>query len=177
MAKYFQQLFYVFGRKGIQYDWTADFNDRGQFHGIMIDHWKQIRKEDPLFGTNPNRKRVTIDYLDMIISAIKSGELDPENNPTDLLRVVIFILGYYCALRGKNEHSNLRRDDYVEGTGSEAIRKLEQEKKRLLLEQEVAQLKQQNQMRQQQTYHRSPSPPPCRRSFDDHYLYQVNCYF
>ena len=115
ICKYFQQLFYVWQRKGIQADFTADFNDRGQFHGIMIDLWKKIRTEDPTFGTNPNRKRVTTDYLNMVIAAIESGELDPENNPHDLLKVVIFILGYYCALRGKSEHCNLHREDFVVG--------------------------------------------------------------
>ena len=41
-VKMIQQLFLVFRRKNIQFDWKKDFNDKGEFHGQMKEKWRKI---------------------------------------------------------------------------------------------------------------------------------------
>ena len=52
---YIKLLFYVFKDKGIKYDWKKDFDKKGEFQGVMITYWENIRKTDPLFGTSRNQ--------------------------------------------------------------------------------------------------------------------------
>jgi len=52
---YTKLLFYVFNPKGIKYNWKKDFWKKGEFHGVMVQLWDDIRKIDPLFGTGRNQ--------------------------------------------------------------------------------------------------------------------------
>ena len=47
----------------------------------MIQLWDYIRKTDPLFGTGQNQAHFDEDADEKVRAAIKSGELDPWNNP------------------------------------------------------------------------------------------------
>ena len=41
MKQYVYKLKYVFRNKGVKYDLEEDFNDTGEFHGILSDKWSR----------------------------------------------------------------------------------------------------------------------------------------
>jgi len=112
--KEIQKLFYVFLGKGIQYNYKKDFNSRGGFHGVIIQKWTNIRKTDALFGTNAKKTQPDMQYLDKIVESIRSGVIDL-NSPEDLRSMALFILGYYCGMRGSQEHTDLAMAMVVSG--------------------------------------------------------------
>ena len=75
--KTIQKLFYVFDKKGIQYHYKKDFNEPGGFHGLVLDRWNAIRKDDPKFGTHRNKSVMVNNYLELIVEAIRAGKLQP----------------------------------------------------------------------------------------------------
>ena len=106
-CKMMQQLACLFNRKGIQCVFNEDFNKKGDFHGVMKKTWADIRKKDPSFGTGSKRARVEKTLVRKFIQAIRDGTLKPYDDPEHCLICVIFVLGYYCGLRGSSEHINL----------------------------------------------------------------------
>ena len=118
-SKYMQQLFYVFSRKGVRYDFKKDFDHAGGFQGIIQDKWKEIRKTDSTFGVNPNRKRVDSSYLKLLRKAIEDGVIKPYEDPLDCLGLMIFTNGFFCGLRGREEHADLPMDAVRQGTYTE----------------------------------------------------------
>jgi len=114
-AKYMDQLSYVFKEKGIEYTYSNDFNKKGQFHGILKKKWADIRKTNPKFGTAPNKARVEQALVRKFVSAIRDGTITPYTNPEHLCLCVIFILGFYCGLRGSKEHIDLSTEDIYIG--------------------------------------------------------------
>ena len=118
-SKYMQQLFYVFHRKGIRYDFKSDFDHAGGFQGIIQDKWKEIRKTDTTFGVNPNRKRVDSCYLKLLRKALEDKVVNPYEDPLDCLGLMIFTNGFFCGLRGREEHADLPMDAVRQGTYTE----------------------------------------------------------
>ena len=110
-AKYMDNLSYVFKEKGVQYSYSVDFNKKGQFHGILKKKWAEARKENPKFGTAPNKARVEQALFRKFVNAIRNKDITPYTNPEHLCICVIFILGFYCGLRGSEEHIDLSIDD------------------------------------------------------------------
>ena len=103
---YIKQLFYVFRDKNITYDWEADFNSRGEFHGLMITMWEKTRKEDATFGGRPKEAQHFDDADNKVRDAIKRGTINLED-PHHLQLVILFIFGRYCGLRGSKEHVSM----------------------------------------------------------------------
>jgi hypothetical protein len=104
--KMMQLLSYIWKKKGILYNYKIDFNNKGEFHGVCINLWNEERKLDGSFGTNKNKARVDMSYVRKIVEALQNGTLDTDN-PHHLQLLVSFILGYYCSLRGLQEHTEL----------------------------------------------------------------------
>ena len=77
---YAKILFYSFKAKGVLFRWESDFWKKGEFHGVMIQLWDDIRKVDPLFGTGRNQAHFDEDADEKVRQAIVSGKLDPWNN-------------------------------------------------------------------------------------------------
>jgi len=77
---YTKILFYSFKAKGVLFRWESDFWKKGEFHGVMIQLWDDIRKVDPLFGTGRNQAHFDEDADEKVRQAIVSGKLDPWNN-------------------------------------------------------------------------------------------------
>jgi len=48
-----KELFYLFHKKGIQYKFDLDFDDIGEFHGVLIDTWNDIRKKVTMVRFHP----------------------------------------------------------------------------------------------------------------------------
>ena len=90
--KMMQQLSYVFQSKGIRYEYNKDFNDTGEFHGVIKKKWQEIRKERPTFGTGEQKARVEHTLFRKFIQAIRDKETRPYEDPEHLLICVIFIL-------------------------------------------------------------------------------------
>jgi len=105
---YTKLLFYVFKLKGIRYNWKKDFWKQGEFHGVMVQLWDDIRKIDPLFGTGCNQAHFDEEADEKIREAIRTGKLDPWNNPEHCQCVCVFIVGRYFGLRGMGEITHLR---------------------------------------------------------------------
>jgi len=112
--KEIQKLFYIFKEKGIQYNYKKDFNSRGGFHGVVIQKWTNIRKNDALFGTNSKKTQPDMKYLDKIVEALRNGTINLDD-ADDLRSMALFILGYYCGLRGSQEHTELAMAMVVSG--------------------------------------------------------------
>lgn len=105
--KMMQCLSYLFNPKGIVYSFNEDFNSTGDFHGVMKVVWREERKKDPSYGTGSNGARVDKSLVRKFIQAIRDGTIRPYEDPEHCLICVIFILGYYCGLRGSSEHIDL----------------------------------------------------------------------
>jgi len=106
-CKMMQCLTYLFNRKGIQCVFDKDFNSTGKFHGVMKRKWREVRKKDPSFGTGSRKARVEKTLVRKFIQAIRDRSIRPYEDPEHCLICVIFILGYYCGLRGSSEHIDL----------------------------------------------------------------------
>ena len=50
-----KELFIVFKKKGIKYNYKYDFNANGKFHGVVMKMWDEAKQKDPNFGTNQHR--------------------------------------------------------------------------------------------------------------------------
>ena len=100
---YVKLLFYVFKEKGMQHDWKKDINRKGEFHGVMITLWENIRKSDPLFGTSRHAAKFDEEADEKIRIAIKEGKLRPWEDPEHLQHVICFCLGRCFAMRGIGE--------------------------------------------------------------------------
>jgi len=110
-AKCMDQLSCVFKEKGIEHTYSNHFNKKGQFHGILKKKWSDICKMNPNFGAAPNKARAEQVLYRKFISAIRNGDITPHTNRKHLCLCVIFILGFYCGLRGSKEHIDLSIDD------------------------------------------------------------------
>ena len=47
-----KQLFILFKKRGIQYNYKTDFNNDGEFHGVTLAMWEKAKEGDDKFGTN-----------------------------------------------------------------------------------------------------------------------------
>jgi len=105
---YIKLLFYVFKDKGIQCDWKKGFDKKGEFQGVMITYWEEVRKTDPLFGTSRNQAHFDEEANEKIRTAVKNGVLNPYKDPKDCQRVAVFMLGRHYGMRGLDEITYLR---------------------------------------------------------------------
>jgi hypothetical protein len=109
-------LGYDLNKKGLLYNYKLDFNDQGQFHGLVISIWEEQRKIDPTFGTARNRAHAPPDLLQRVCDAIKIGKLKPMTDAHHLQWLVEFGNGVFCGLRGQKEHVELPMDHVIRGT-------------------------------------------------------------
>jgi hypothetical protein len=72
---YMKLLSYIFWQKGILYQFDKDFNVRGKFHGVAIDYWHKIHKDDPTFGMGVNVAEFVQDYDKHTHQIILEGKL------------------------------------------------------------------------------------------------------
>jgi hypothetical protein len=77
-TKYMSIIFNEFRvKRDMAYDFKKDFNDKGQFHGVMITNWNKIRQNDPKFGTKQHQAQFDWEADSKIREAIKKGDLKP----------------------------------------------------------------------------------------------------
>jgi hypothetical protein len=115
-TKYMSTIFNEFRmRKGMKYDFRTDFNDKGQFHGVMIVNWNRIRQKDPKFGTKQHQAQFDWEADTKIREAIKNGRLKPFKDPVHLQLVTLYVLGRMFLLRGCKEMANLNHHDTYGG--------------------------------------------------------------
>ena len=115
-TKYMSTVFNEFRtKKGMTYDFKTDFNDKGQFHGVMIVNWNRIRQKDPKFGTKQHQAQFDWEADTKIRQAIKDGRLKPYKDPVHLQLVTLYVLGRMFLLRGCKEMSNLNHQDTYGG--------------------------------------------------------------
>ena len=105
-GNYLKLMFYVFKDKGIEYNFENDFNNPKEYHGILIDKWKSIRKDDPTFGCAPNEAQFMTDADKRVKQGLENGTIRLDD-PRDLLELVMYIIGRYAALQGSTEHHYL----------------------------------------------------------------------
>ena len=70
-----KNLFIVFHKKRINYDYKKDVNANGEFHGVCLSVWKQGKDEDPKFGTLQNRAEMDEEADKKIARHKKKGSL------------------------------------------------------------------------------------------------------
>mmetsp|Transcript_15759 Transcript_15759/g.23192 ORF Transcript_15759/g.23192 Transcript_15759/m.23192 type:complete len:238 (+) Transcript_15759:523-1236(+) len=100
--------FYNLKGKGFEYSFDKDFNDRGEFHGVMIQLWTNIRAKDPTYGTSKHAAQMIEDADRKIMNTMKSGELRPYEDPTHAIMIMGTVHGRYLAFRGSKEHVKLK---------------------------------------------------------------------
>jgi len=66
-----QGVVLLVSQEGNQCRCDVDFDDIGEFHGVLIDTWNDIRKKDPSFGTGANRVRADPDVLRLLFKPSK----------------------------------------------------------------------------------------------------------
>ena len=95
-------IFIVFKKKGILFI-KNDFDERGEFSGVVKNDWTKKKKEDPTLGTN--RTKADYDeYADeKYMNLLQSGRLQPWANHHDLLKCVVMSLGTHLGFRGQRE--------------------------------------------------------------------------
>ena len=109
-CKMMSNLFVVFERKGIKFDWKRDFNGKGEFHGQMKSKWILCKKKDPTFGTQQRKAQFDIDIDRKCRQKIVEGVIKLYTDPHHLTMGVQFIFGRICAFRGQKEHHDLTHD-------------------------------------------------------------------
>ena len=108
-VQHMKLLFYVLNSKGIKFDFVKDFNKKGEFHGLVITVWEKARSIDSSFGTKPNEAQFMEDSDKRVMEALREGVFDLDK-AQDLLEVVMYIIGRYCALRGNKEQHELKTE-------------------------------------------------------------------
>jgi len=73
--KHMEQLHIVLEAKGTQHSFSEDFNNAGEFYGVLKKKWKDIRKVDPSFGTGSNRARADKELFQKVVQAAKDGKI------------------------------------------------------------------------------------------------------
>jgi hypothetical protein len=95
-VNYMKLLSYVFKKKGILYQFDEYFNARGKFHGVAIDHWHKIQKQDPTFSTGVNFAEFIQDYNKHMHQIIMEGKLNYLKDPIHLCNHMV--LCAICAI-------------------------------------------------------------------------------
>ena len=108
-AQRMKELFIVFGRQGIKYDYKKDFNSNGEFHGVVLSIWVNQKKEEPSFGTYANRAEMDEEADKKLRECASKGIINPFQIVTakdaylGLARLLVWIFGRYLCTRGRKE--------------------------------------------------------------------------
>jgi len=84
-------------------------------HSIFERKWADVLKENPTFGTAPNKARAEQASVRKFIAAIHNGDITPHTNVEHLCICVMFILGFCCGLHGLKEHIELSTNNICTG--------------------------------------------------------------
>ena len=118
-TKYLGAIFHEFKtKKGFQYDFKTDFDEKGQFHGVMIAKWYKLWKTDPTFGTQKFHAQFDWEVDAKIWKAIENGKVKPFECPEHLQLVVLYVLRRMFILHECKEIANLNHYDTYEGVYS-----------------------------------------------------------
>jgi hypothetical protein len=104
-----KNLFAVFKKKNIQFNFATDFNGDGEYHAVLKAQGKLEMEKDPKFGTGIMTSSIDVDADKKIRDKFNSGEFNPFSSDTTEIaydhrrKFVIFILGRYFFLRGRTE--------------------------------------------------------------------------
>jgi len=119
--KYMKDVFSQYRDMGIRYEFKKDFNEKGEFHGVLIDLWNKWKKDHDKFATGDQQAHIDSGAHEMLLEKIQDGSFDLDD-PEHLLWAVMYIFGRYCAFRGVDDHlkrkvSDLRKGVYSENDG------------------------------------------------------------
>ena len=87
-----------------------EFNDIGEFSGVVASLWQSRQKNDASYGC-PKKKRVDPKFVRLLVESVVNKTFQPLTNPKHMLFALIFCNGYYCAFRGGEDHWSLRMSD------------------------------------------------------------------
>ena len=90
----------------------AEFNEKGEFSGIVATVWQNRQKDDSTYGC-PKKKRVNHQLVRLLVEAIQKKTFQPMNNLKHMLYAMIFCNGYYCAFRSGEDHWSLKMMDVL----------------------------------------------------------------
>ena len=115
-TKYMGYIFHEFRKfHGLQYDFKKDFDGKGQFHGMIVQHWNKCRQIDPTFGTKNHKAKFDWEADEKIRAALKDGRLQPFQNPLHLQYIIVYILGRFYLFRGGKEMAEVNHQDTYGG--------------------------------------------------------------
>ena len=121
-----KQLFVVFGKQQIEYQFDRDFNDPGEFHDVTKKIWVDAKKLDPNFGTKAHASKWDQDadakvrkaFIDDKFGPI-FGVIDTIDTFTKLIWLTVHLVVRFWGIRGGESHSilweNIRFGKYASG--------------------------------------------------------------
>ncbi|CAB9521255.1 unknown protein [Seminavis robusta] len=110
MEQFFRGTFNRLKKKGIMFDFDKDFNEAGQFHGVVKEWWAEYRKIDPKFGTNSEKKRTNEDIYGLVCKVVRDGVISIKDRQ-HVFEGVHFNDGLFMCFRGKQDHAATRKDN------------------------------------------------------------------
>jgi hypothetical protein len=98
-----------FSPKNINYNYLTDFNGDGEFHAVLSAQWEEEHSADPTFATGIGTATFDSDSDMKLRDKFRDGTFNPFSTEisdeafTDRLKYVIYVLGRYFLLHGRNE--------------------------------------------------------------------------
>jgi hypothetical protein len=102
-VQYIKQLFTIFRKEGVEYDYLSDFNKDGEFHAVTKAMWIKAGEEDQNFGSAQHKAAIDEEADTKIRTAIEKGHLRPFTDLVHLQMLLTFLFGRYFLLRGGKE--------------------------------------------------------------------------
>ena len=104
----FKSLFSQFKKLGVLYNYPSDFKKDGSFVAYQNERFLEIAKDRNDSGLLPNRGEVDIDSQTKISAAIDDGRLKPNDVFSDLIHLVMWLVGSLFMMCGGNEQTELK---------------------------------------------------------------------
>ena len=114
-CRYMGLIFAEFRKKGFEYDFRRDFDEKGDFHGVMIKRWETIRKQDPTYGVPKPHSDIDWELDRKVREAVNDGRLKPWDDPHHLQLVTCYVLGRFFLFRGCKEMCDLLHQQLYQG--------------------------------------------------------------
>lgn len=89
-----------------------DFSGTGSLDAFLKQYWDATAKEDPVFGTRPNKGKITTAMIQRIVVVVNSKEFQYDQYIRELFA---FGLGLQAGIRGEKELVNLCWGDFEIG--------------------------------------------------------------
>ena len=89
-VQYIKQLFAIFRKEGVEYDYLSDFNQDDKFHAVTKAMWIKASQDDKNFGSAQNKAAIDEEADTKVRTAIEKGQLRPFTDLAHLQMLLTF---------------------------------------------------------------------------------------